>query len=127
VRRLLVAILLSAGVTTVFGSPQLRVATFRCYVIPELDEPLIWVTPAAKIDDPLWAKGVTLDNGHARYVLCAVDWCGLGGSAHFLFRRKIAAAAGRAFAEGGYEPSAANAGLGTEARVKAAIRKLLGH
>ena len=33
----------------------------------------------------------------------------------------------RAFAEGGYEPSASNAGPGTEARVKEAIRKLLGH
>ena len=31
----------------------------------------------------------------------------------------------RAFEEGGYEPSAANAGPGTEARVKQAIRRLL--
>jgi hypothetical protein len=31
----------------------------------------------------------------------------------------------QAFQEGGYEPSASNAGPGTEARVKAAIRALL--
>jgi hypothetical protein len=32
----------------------------------------------------------------------------------------------QAFAQGGYEPSASNAGPGTEALLKEAIRKLLG-
>lgn len=73
---------------------RLRLATFRADVTPTLGEPLIWVTPAREVMDPLWAKGVILDDGGARYVLCAVDWCGLGGSTHLLFRQRLAAAAG---------------------------------
>ena len=93
-RRLIVAVLFLGSVATALCSPHLRVATFRCNVTPDIGEPLIWVTPAAKVEDPLWAKGVVLDDGHARYVLCAIDWCGLGGSIHFLFQGKIAAATG---------------------------------
>jgi len=35
--------------------------------------PLIWVTPVATVEDPLLAKGVVLDQGDRRFVLCAVD------------------------------------------------------
>ncbi len=72
----------------------LRVATFRADVTPEPGEPLIWTTPAAKTEDPLWAKGVVLEDAGIRYVLCAVDWCGLSNSTHLLFRTRIARAAG---------------------------------
>ncbi len=92
-RRLLVAVFLCGSVATVFGASGLRVATFRCDVTPNLGEPLIWTTPATKIEDPLWAKGIVLDDGHTRYVLCAIDWCALGGSTHLLFRNRIAEAA----------------------------------
>ncbi|HYK89151.1 MAG TPA: hypothetical protein VE398_10295 [Acidobacteriota bacterium] len=88
------AILIITWNCAVFGASQLRLATFRCEVTPALGEPLIWVTPATKVEGPLWAKGVVLDDGRARYVLCAVDWCGIGGAAYELFREKIAAAAG---------------------------------
>jgi hypothetical protein len=44
--------------------------------------------------DPLWAKGIIIDDGGERMVLCAVDWCGIGGATHALFRRRIADAAG---------------------------------
>lgn len=71
-----------------------RVATFRADVTPAMGEPLIWVTPTVKVEDPLWAKGVIVDDGRARHVLCAVDWCGLGNSTHLLFRQKLAGAAG---------------------------------
>lgn len=72
----------------------LRLATFRCDVTPPLGgHPIIWVTPLKTVEDPLWAKGVILEDGPKRYVLCAVDWCGLCNSTHLLFRRKIAAAA----------------------------------
>jgi len=98
VRRLIVAVLFLGGITTTLASPRLRVAAFRCNVTPDIGEPLIWVTPAAKVEDPLWAKGVLLDDGHARYVLCAIDWCGLGGYTHLLFRSKIATAAGTSVA-----------------------------
>ncbi len=72
----------------------MRAGTFRADVTPAAGEPLIWTTPAAKVEDPLWAKGVILDDGVSRSVLCAVDWCGLAGSSLDLFRRRIAAAAG---------------------------------
>ena len=41
----------------------LRVATFRCDVSPPLGgHPLIWLTPAKSIEDPLWAKGIVLED-----------------------------------------------------------------
>jgi len=76
------------------GGRRLRMATFRADVTPAKGEPLIWVVPAAEVLDPLWAKGIILEDGSGRYVLCAVDWCGLGSSVHLLFRSKLAAAAG---------------------------------
>jgi hypothetical protein len=71
-----------------------RVAAFRSDATPEMGEPLIWTKPTAKIEDPLWAKGIVLEEGGARYVLCAVDWCGLLNATHMEFRTKIAKAAG---------------------------------
>ena len=72
---------------------ELRVGTFRADATPEPGEPNIWITPAAKVEDPLWAKGIVLDDGRARYVLVAVDWCGIGGATHLLFQTKVARAA----------------------------------
>lgn len=75
--------------------PRLRVATFSCDVTPPVGgQPLIWTTPVKTIEDPLLAKGIVLDDGKARYVLCAVDWCGLCNSSHRLFRTKLAVAVG---------------------------------
>jgi hypothetical protein len=76
------------------GPRPLRAAAFRADATPPLGEPLIWVTPAKQVLDPLWAKGVVLDDGRQRIVLCAVDWCGIGGSTYTLFRDTIAKAAG---------------------------------
>ncbi|MCX6636057.1 MAG: hypothetical protein NT090_13405, partial [Acidobacteria bacterium] len=70
----------------VLAAAQLRVAAFRADAKPALGEPLIWVTPAERVADPLWAKGVVLEDGKSRYVLCAIDWCGIGGSTHRMFR-----------------------------------------
>ena len=56
-RRMLMAVLLCGVVSSAFGAASLRVATFRCNVTPDLGEPLIWVTPAAEVIAPLWAKG----------------------------------------------------------------------
>ncbi|MEN6493285.1 MAG: hypothetical protein ABFD16_03260 [Thermoguttaceae bacterium] len=100
--RALLGVLVSAtivfGLTTAgWAQPprQLRVATFSSDVTPPIDgHPLIWIVPAKTIETPLLAKGIVLDDGQNRYVLCAVDWCGLCNSSHRLFRSKIAAAAG---------------------------------
>ncbi len=74
----------------------LRVATFRCDVTPPLDGRFRggWAQPLTKLVDPLWAKGIVLDDGSSRYVLCAVDWCELCNGTHALWRRKVAEAAG---------------------------------
>ncbi len=71
-----------------------RIGTFRSDVTPEPGEPLIWTKPAIQVDSPLWAKGVVLDSGGSRYVLCAVDWCAICNATHALFRNTIAKAAG---------------------------------
>ena len=74
--------------------PNLKVATFQCDVTPPVDgHPLIWITPVKEVEDPLLAKGIVLDDGKNRYVICSLDWCGLCNSSYDLFRDKIAAAA----------------------------------
>ncbi len=73
-----------------------RVATFRCDVTPPLKGEFYggWDQPLTKLEDPVWAKGIVLDDGRTRYVVCALDWCELCNSTHSLFCRKLAAAAG---------------------------------
>ena len=101
--RALLRLLLPAMAVLLVGSAlpaadstgPLRVATFTCDATPPLDgHPLIWVVGVKEVETPLLAKGIVLDDGHERYVLCSLDWCGLCNSSHDLFRDKIAAAAG---------------------------------
>lgn len=76
-------------------SGGLRLSTFTCDATPPPGgHPLIWVTSVETVETPLLAKGVVLDDGQRRYVLCSLDWCGLCNSSYDLFRNKIAAAAG---------------------------------
>jgi hypothetical protein len=86
-RRELIAMLAASAAS----SP--RVAAFTADVTPPLGEPLIWVQPATEVLDPLFAKGVILETPRARIVICAMDWCGIGGSTYRLFRSALAAAA----------------------------------
>ncbi len=72
---------------------KLRVATFLADVTPPLGSPTYGGKPLETVETPLLAKGIILDDGRQRYVLCAIDWCGLCGPAHMLFRDKIAAGA----------------------------------
>jgi hypothetical protein len=72
----------------------LRVATFACDLTPPLGQPLVSGDLLKTVEHPLLAKGIVIDDGQARYVLCAVDWCELCNASHLLFRQKIAAAAG---------------------------------
>jgi len=74
-------------------SPRLRLATFQCDVTLPLGD-LLYAKPLATVEHPLLAKGIVLDDGRQRYVLCAVDWCVLDGWTHLKFQSKIAAAAG---------------------------------
>lgn len=72
----------------------LRVATFRADLTPPLGTPTYPSgKPLETVETPLLAKGIVLDDGRQRVVLCAIDWCGLCGPAHRLFRDKLAEAA----------------------------------
>ena len=73
---------------------SLRVATFRCDVTPGPGEPLVWATPLTRVEDPLLAKGIVLEDGTNRMVLCGIDWCLLGNESELSFRRTLADAAG---------------------------------
>jgi len=98
----------------------LRVAAFRCDVTPGPGAALVWTARLVKVEDPLLAKGIVLEDGASRYVLCAMDWCLLCNDSELAFREALAQA------EGGYEPSASNVGKGAEAVLKKAIEALLG-
>ena len=76
------------------AAPGLRLATFRIDATPPPGEPLIWDVPLVKVEEPLLAKGVVLDDGQSRYVLCAIDWCEINNASELQFRRKVAAGAG---------------------------------
>lgn len=72
----------------------LRVATFCADLTPPLGSPTYPSgKPLENVETPLLGKGLVLDDGRQRVVLCAIDWCGLCGPAHRLFRDKIAEAA----------------------------------
>ena len=72
-----------------------RLSTFQCDVTPPLGTPIYsGYEPLAEIEHPLLAKGIVLDSGGSRYVLCALDWCELNNSTHTLFRETLAKAAG---------------------------------
>jgi hypothetical protein len=80
-------------VSIVFGLlllSDLRVAPFRADATPDMGEPLIWVTPTAKVLDPLYAKGIVLESKGRRYVMCAMDWCGVSGGTHRRLREALA-------------------------------------
>ncbi len=75
------------------GTSQLRVATFCCELTPPLGSPLRH-NPLETVENSLLAKGIVLDDGHARYILCSIDWCLTNYSTHLSFRRKMAQGAG---------------------------------
>jgi len=70
----------------------LNVATFQCDVTPPIGH-WLYGHPLKTVEHPLLAKGVVLEQGGRRYVLCAIDWCVLSGGAHALLREKLAAGA----------------------------------
>ncbi|HEY9173681.1 MAG TPA: hypothetical protein VI136_15455 [Verrucomicrobiae bacterium] len=75
------------------NAKPLRVAAFSCDATPPLGEPMIWAIPLQKVVTPLLAKGVVLEDGTNRYVLCAFDWCLIGNESGANFRETLARAA----------------------------------
>lgn len=72
----------------------LRVAAFACDATPPLGEPMLWMNPLQKVVTPLLAKGIVLEDGTNRYVLCVFDWCLIGNESNVNFRRALADAVG---------------------------------
>lgn len=72
----------------------LRVATFRVDVTPPAGYLIHWHKPLVTVETPLLAKGIVLDDGAKRCVVCALDWCLLSNSGYRQFRKNIATAVG---------------------------------
>jgi len=91
---------LSAGIlagcaTSVRGTRRSHIATFNADVTPPLGTPIYSsFEPLAVIEHPLQAKGVIIEDGNGRYVLCAVDYCELCNSTYTRWREAVAEAAG---------------------------------
>src|SRR5438067_275740 len=84
-------------VLTARADDKLRIATFQVDVTPPLGSPLCCaagVKPAAKIVDPLSARGLVLLVPAKPIVLVAVDWEGIANEGWDEWRRAIADAVG---------------------------------
>ncbi len=92
--RAIAGVAVSCLATLAAAAGPLRVAAFRCDATPPVGEPLIWATNLVSVEAPLLAKGVVLEDGADRYVICAIDWCLLCNESERSFRRSIAAGAG---------------------------------
>ncbi len=89
--------LLAAAPAVLAAAPRagsLRLAVFRADATPDPGEPLIWTVPLTKVEDPLWAKGLVIEQAGRRLVFCTLDWCGLGGEAFRRIQQALASAAG---------------------------------
>ena len=75
---------------------NLRVSTFQADVTPPLGSPLCFglVQPAARVDDPLTARGIVIAGAGKPIVLVAVDWLGISNESHDRWRQALASAAG---------------------------------
>jgi hypothetical protein len=71
---------------------KLRMASFRVDVTPPIGHSLCGgLVPSARaVRDPLFARGLILDDGKTRVVLCAVDFCEIVGAAHRRVCRALA-------------------------------------
>jgi hypothetical protein len=92
--RLAASVALAVCVACSALAAPLRVSTFRCDVTPWPGEALLWTVKLVKVEEPLLAKGIVLEDGTNRYVICAFDWCLMGNDSELAFRKALAAAAG---------------------------------
>ncbi|MBN2296062.1 MAG: DUF1080 domain-containing protein [Pirellulales bacterium] len=71
----------------------LRVSTFQSDVTIPMGQ-ILYSHPVKTIEHPLMAKGIVVEDGNTRYVLCAVDWCTMRNLTHDMYRQKLADAVG---------------------------------
>lgn len=81
--------------TTTRPVEAFRISWFFADVSPPLEKSVdIGFRGATQqIEHPAWAKGMVLQDGDDRYVLCAIDYSGLCNESHQRFRERIAEAA----------------------------------
>lgn len=74
---------------------EFRLATFSVDVTPPLGHPLMagGIKPAAKVSDPLFARGWVLRGASKPIVFVAVDWCEIRNEAYDRWREVLAQAA----------------------------------
>ena len=92
----LVAAVFTLAASVPANAQSLRVASFQLDVTPPLGSPLCegFVPEAARIDDPLFVRGVVILGAGEPIVLCAVDFVGLGNSGYDAWRDALAKGAG---------------------------------
>lgn len=76
---------------------RVLIAPFSADVTPPVGHPLqasVGVKPVVEVVDPLLAHGFVVIDGERRFVVCSVDWCGIGNDAHDYWRERLAVAAG---------------------------------
>ncbi len=94
-RRIILTLLFALLAPLPLFAATIQVAPFECDVTLPLGQPIYSsFKPLAEIEHPLLAKGVVLDDGKTRCVLCSVDYCELCNGAFDAFRNEIAKAAG---------------------------------
>ncbi len=99
-RRRALASLLAGAALPIRGraaAPAYQLAAFSTDVTPPIGHPLMGggITPAQRIDDPLFAHGFVLQGGGGPpLVVVAVDWCEIRNDAYDRWRAELARAAG---------------------------------
>ena len=94
----LVALIAVSPTAAFANTPPFRLARFQADVTVPIGHRLMGVLPAraARVADPLEARGFVLLGADAPIVWVAVDWCEIRNEAHDRWREVLAAAAGTA-------------------------------
>ncbi|MGC8737017.1 MAG: hypothetical protein ACP5UA_00050 [Candidatus Hydrogenedens sp.] len=74
-----------------YANTEIRIAPFKADATPPLGTP--WYPsykPLDKIEHPLLAKGIIIEDHQNRYVLCAIDWCEIINDSYYRLREMIA-------------------------------------
>jgi len=93
VRNLIILLSMGCLIISCVHAGPLRIATFNVDASPPIGSPVAYAL-TRKIVDPLSVRGIVLLSEDRPIVLCAVDWIGISNSAHDLWRKKLAQAAG---------------------------------
>ncbi len=93
-KAILCCLLLTFG--TLLSGEELRLSTFNADVTPPIGSPLCFnfIKPAAKVEEPLTARGIILFSEEKPIVLCVADFVVVANASHDAWRQALAEAAG---------------------------------